>query len=67
MLQGLEQKNIYIPLHLEDKDFFDDRVKIIKDEADTIIENRYIDNVKDVIKDFYEDKRNIGLNCRNSI
>ena len=54
MLQGLEQKNIYIPLHLEDKSFFDDRVKIIKDEADIIIENRYIDNVKEVIKDLYE-------------
>jgi hypothetical protein len=31
MLKGLEQQNIYIPLHLEDKSFFDDRVKIVKE------------------------------------
>ena len=61
MLKGLEQKNIYIPLHLEDKSFFDDRVKIIKDEADTIIENRYVDNVKEVIKDLYEIREISGL------
>ena len=61
MLQGLEQKNIYIPLHFEDKSFFDDRVKIIKDEADIIIENRYIDNVKEVIKDLYEIREISGL------
>lgn len=61
MLQGLEQKNIYIPLHLEDKDFFDDRVKIIKSEADIIVENRYIDNVKEVIKDLYEIREISGL------
>ncbi|PWE19942.1 hypothetical protein [Aliarcobacter skirrowii] len=61
MLQGLEQKNIYIPLHLEDKGFFDYRVKIIKDEADTIIENRYINNVDDVIKNLYEIREISGL------
>ena len=61
MLQGLEQQNIYIPLHLEDKSFFDDRVKIIKDEADIIIENRYIHNVDDVIKGLYEDRYISGL------
>lgn len=61
MLQGLEQQNIYIPLHLEDKDFFNDRVAIIKDEADTIIENRYIENVDDVIKGLYEDRAISGL------
>ncbi|MCT7517613.1 hypothetical protein [Aliarcobacter cryaerophilus] len=61
MLQGLEQKNIYIPLHLEDKSFFDDRVKIIKDEADTIIENRYINNAKEVIKNLYEIREISGL------
>ncbi|MCT7482722.1 MULTISPECIES: hypothetical protein [Aliarcobacter] len=61
MLQGLEQKNIYIPLHLEDKSFFDDRVKIIKDEADIIVENRYIDSVKEVIKDLYEIREISGL------
>ncbi|MGJ0317966.1 hypothetical protein NG767_04345 [Aliarcobacter cryaerophilus] len=61
MLQGLEQKNIYIPLHLEDKGFFDDRVKIIKDEADIIVENRYIDSVKEVIKDLYEIREISGL------
>ncbi|MGJ0337986.1 hypothetical protein [Aliarcobacter cryaerophilus] len=61
MLQGLEQQNIYIPLHLEDKSFFDDRVKIVKDEADIIIENRYIENVDDVIKNLYEDRYISGL------
>ena len=61
MLQGLEQQNIYIPLHLEDKSFFDDRVKIIKDEADIIVENRYIDSVKEVIKDLYEIREISGL------
>lgn len=61
MLQGLEQQNIYIPLHLEDKSFFDDGVKIIKDEADYIIENRYINNVSDVIKNLYEDRAISGL------
>ncbi len=61
MLKGLEQQNIYIPLHLEDKSFFDDRVKIIKDEADYIIENRYINNVNDVIKNLYEDRYISGL------
>jgi hypothetical protein len=61
MLQGLEQQNIYIPLHLEDKSFFVDRVAIIKDEADYIIENRYIENVDNVIKNLYEDRYISGL------
>ena len=61
MLKGLEQQNINIPVHLEDKDFFDDKVKGIKDQAETIIENRYIDDVKDVIKNLYEDRTISGL------
>ncbi|MCT7632068.1 hypothetical protein [Aliarcobacter butzleri] len=61
MLQGLEQQNITIPLFTEDKSFFDDRVKIIKDEADYIIENRYIENVDNVIKSLYEDRAISGL------
>ena len=61
MLKGLEQQNIYIPLHLEDKSFFDDRVAIIKDEADYIIENRYIHNVDNVIKNLYADRAISGL------
>ncbi|PUE64797.1 hypothetical protein [Arcobacter lacus] len=61
MLQGLEQQNIYIPLHLEDKSFFDDRVKIVKSGADIIIENRYINNVDNVIKNLYEDRYISGL------
>lgn len=61
MLQGLEQQNIYIPLFTEDKSFFDDRVKIVKDEADYIIENRYINNVDNVIKNLYEDRAISGL------
>lgn len=61
MLKGLEQQNIYIPLHYEDKDFFNDRVKIIKDQAEIIIENRYIDNVENVISNLYEDRAISGL------
>ncbi|KAB7884615.1 hypothetical protein [Poseidonibacter ostreae] len=61
MLKGLEQKNIHIPLHLEDKNFFDDRVAILKDEADTVIENRYIDNVGSLISNLYEDRQITGL------
>lgn len=61
MLKGLEQQNIYIPLHYEDKDFFDDRVKAIKDQAEIMIENRYIDNVENVISNLYEDRAITGL------
>ena len=61
MLNGMTEQNIYIPLHYEDKDFFDDRVKAIKDQAETIIENRYIDNVENVISNLYEDRAISGL------
>ena len=61
MLKGLEQQNIYIPVHLQDKDFFNDKVKALKDQAETIIENRYIDNVNNVIKNLYEDRTISGL------
>ncbi len=61
MLKGLEQKNIYIPLFLEDKEFFNDKVKIIKSEADVIIENRYIKKVDDVIKNLYQIREISGL------
>ena len=61
MLKGLEQQNIYIPLHYEDKDFFDKKVEIIKDQAETIIENRYIDNVETVISNLYQDRAITGL------
>ena len=61
MLKGLEQQNIYIPIHSEDKDFFNKKVEIIKDQAETIIENRYIDNVENVISNLYEDRYISGL------
>lgn len=61
MLKGLEQQNIHIPLHYEDKDFFDNRVKTIKDQAEIIIENRYINNVENVISNLYEDRAITGL------
>ena len=61
MLNGMSEQNIYIPLHYEDKDFFDDRVKAIKDQAEIIIENRYIDNVENVISNLYEDRAITGL------
>ncbi len=61
MLKGLEQQNIHIPLHLEDKQYFDDKVSQIKEQAEVIIENRYIDNVQDVISNLYEDRAISGL------
>jgi hypothetical protein len=61
MLKGLEQQNIYIPIHSEDKDFFDKKVEIIKDQYETIIENRYIDNVENVISNLYENRYISGL------
>ena len=61
MLKGLEQQNIYIPLHYEDKDFFDKKVEMIKDQYETIIENRYIDNVANLISNLYEDRYISGL------
>ena len=61
MLKGLEQQNIYIPIHSEDKDFFNNRVEILKDQAETIIENRYIDNVENIISNLYEDRAITGL------
>lgn len=61
MLKGLEEQNIYIPLHYEDKDFFDDKVKILKDQSEIIIENRYIGNVENVISNLYEDRAITGL------
>lgn len=61
MLKGLEQQNIHIPLHNENKDYFDDKVSEIKDQADTTIENRYIDNVQDVITSLYKDREVSGL------
>ena len=61
MLKGLEQQNIHIPLHYEDKDFFDNRVAILKDQAEIIIENRYIDNVENIISNLYEDRAISGL------
>ena len=61
MLKGLEQQNIYIPIHSEDKDFFDKKVEIIKDQAETIIENRYIVNVENIISNLYEDRAISGL------
>jgi predicted phage tail protein len=61
MLKGLDQQNIYIPIHSEDKDFFNDRVEKIKDQAETIIENRYIDNVETVISNLYQNRAITGL------
>ena len=61
MLNGLFDQNIYIPLLFEDKDFFDKKVEIIKDQYETIIENRYIDNVENVISNLYENRYISGL------
>lgn len=61
MLNGLFDQNIYIPLLFEDKDFFDKKVEIIKDQYETIIENRYIDNVENIISNLYQNRAISGL------
>lgn len=61
MIQGLQQKNVDIPILKEDKAYFDDRVTILKDQVDIVIENRYIDNVDNVIQNLYEDRYTSGL------
>lgn len=62
MLKGLEEQNIYIPLHHENKDYFDETVSHLKDEAiPSPIENRYIENVETVIGNLYEDRYISGL------
>ena len=61
MLNGMLEQNIYIPLHYEDKYFFDKKVEMIKDQAETIIENRYIVNVENIISNLYEDRAISGL------
>lgn len=62
MLKGLEEQNIYIPLHHENRGYFDEAVSHLKDEAiPSTIENRYIDNVEAVIGNLYEDRYISGL------
>jgi len=62
MLKGLEEQNIYIPLHIENKSYFDETVSHLKDEAiPSPIENRYIENVETVIGNLYEDRYISGL------
>lgn len=62
MLKGLEEQNIYIPLHIENKSYFDETVSHLKDEAiPSAIENRYIENVETVIGNLYEDRYITGL------
>lgn len=62
MLQGLEEKNIYIPLHSENGDYFNERVSQLKqDQPDTLIENRYIDNAEMMVRVLYEDRYISGL------
>lgn len=62
MLKGLEEQNIYIPLHIENKSYFDESVSHLKDEAiHSPLENRYIENVETVIENLYEDRYISGL------
>lgn len=62
MLRGLEEQNIFIPLHVENNSYFNDMVSHIKqDQPDTIIENRYIENVEMMINVLYEDRYISGL------
>lgn len=62
LLKGLEEQNIYIPLHSENNAYFDDYVSNIKqDQPDEIIENRYIENAPMMINVLYEDRYISGL------
>jgi hypothetical protein len=62
MLRGLEEQNIFIPLHSENGSYFDDYVAHIKqDQPDTIIENRYVENAPMMIEVLYEDRYITGL------
>lgn len=62
MLRGLEEQNIFIPLHVEHSSYFNDMVSQIKqDQPDSIIENRYIENVEMMINVLYEDRYISGL------
>jgi len=61
MLKGLESKNIDIPLHSQDKNFFNDKVALLKDNTTLIIENRYINNVTNLISNLYKDREISGL------
>ena len=61
MLQGLEIKNITIPILTQNKSFFDDKVALLKANTITIIENRYINNVNNIIDNLYQDRQISGL------
>lgn len=62
MLQGLHEQNIFIPVHTENSDYFNDYVSQIKqDQPDEIIENRYIENASMMINVLYEDRYISGL------
>lgn len=62
MLKGLEEQNIHIPIHQENGDYFNDYVAHIKDIAiPEPLENRYIDNVENIIDQLYEDRYISGL------
>lgn len=62
MLKGLEEQNVYIPLHHENRGYFDEAVSHLKDDAiPSPIENRYIENVEVVIGNLYEDRYISGL------
>ena len=61
MCKGLESKNIHIPIHSQDKNYFNDKVALLKANTITIIENRYINNVNNIIDNLYKDKNISGL------
>ncbi|MEA2019307.1 MAG: hypothetical protein U9N59_12745, partial [Campylobacterota bacterium] len=61
MLKGLEARNITIPIHSQDKSFFNDKVSHIKANTITIVENRYINNVNSFIDNIYQDREISGL------
>ncbi|MEA2018460.1 MAG: hypothetical protein U9N59_08425, partial [Campylobacterota bacterium] len=61
MLKGLEAKNITIPLHSQDKNYFNDKVSHIKANTIIIVKNRYINNINSLIDNLYKDREISGL------
>ena len=61
LCKGLESKNIHIPLHNQDKNYFNDKVALLKANTTQIIENRYINNVNSIIENLYQDRHISGL------
>ncbi len=69
MLMGLEDKNIKIPLHEENKEFFNEKVYLLKNMKKSIIKNRYIQDRISILKQLQEDREISALlaECQYSL